>query len=112
MTDPVSPLQAIHQQELALRRRLEAARQQSEAQIQEARAEAERMQAQADQEGRVAAETCYQQGIEQARREAEALVTAAQEEAMALRHRTMARLNEVAAHIVKLVLPLDVLPDR
>src|SRR5262249_24494372 len=67
----------IHQKELALRHRLEAARWQAEAQIQEARTEAERLRAQADQEGRTAAEACYQQGIEQARREAEALVTAA-----------------------------------
>lgn len=111
MTEPAAPLQAIHQQELALRHRLEAARRQAEAQIQAARTEAEQMQAQADQEGRAAAETCYQQGLEQARREAEALMTAAQEEAIALRHRTLARLNEVAAHIVELVLPMDALPD-
>ena len=109
MTDSASPLQAIHQKELALRRQLEAARQQAEAQIQEARAEAERLMAQADQEGRAAAEACYQQGIVQPRREAEAIVTAAQAEAMALRHRTMARLPEVAAHIVELVLPRDAL---
>ena len=102
MTDPASPLQAIHQKELALRRRLEAARRQVEDQIQEARAEAERLRAQADQEGRAAAEACYQQGIEQARREAEAV---------ALRHRTMARLPEVAAQIVELVLPGDARAD-
>ena len=111
MTEHASPLQAIHQQELALRRRLEAARRQAEAQIQEARAEAERLVAQADQEGRAAAAACYQQGLEQAHREAEAIVTAAQAEAMALRHRTMARLHEVAAHIVELVLPMDARAD-
>ena len=111
MTEPASPLQAIHQKELALRHRLEAARRQAEAQIQAAGAEAERLMAQADQEGRAAAETCYQQGLEQAHREAETLVTAAQAEAMALRHRTMARLPEVAAHIVELVLPMDALAD-
>jgi hypothetical protein len=43
----------------------------------------------------------------QARREAEAIVTAAQEEAIALHHRAMARLNAVAAQIVELVLPVD-----
>jgi vacuolar-type H+-ATPase subunit H len=107
MTEPASPLQAIHQQELALRHRLEAARRQAEAQIQEAREAAERLMAQADQEGRTAAEACYQQGIEQAHHEAEALVTTAQAEALALRQRTMARLPEVAAHIVELVLPMD-----
>lgn len=109
MTGPVSPLQAIHQHELALRHRLEAARRQAESQIQEARAAAERLIAQADQEGRAAAEACYQQGIEQAQRQAEAIVTAAQAEAMALRQRTLARLPEVAAHIVELVLPTDAL---
>jgi len=112
MTGSTSPLQAIHQQELALRRRLEAARRQAAAQIQEAHEEAARLQAQADQEGRMAAETCYQQGIEQARREAEAIMTAAQEEAMALRHRTLPRLHEVAAHIMELVLPPDAFPDQ
>lgn len=111
MTDPASPLQAIHQRELALRHQLEAARRQAEAQIQEAGAEAERLRAQADQEGRTAAEACYQQGLEQARREAEALVTAAQEQAMALHHRTMDRLHEVAAHIVELVLPREARSD-
>lgn len=107
MTDPASPLQVIHQKELALRRRLEEARRQAEARIQAAREEAERVIAQADQEGRVAAESCYQQGMAQARREAEAIVTAAQEEAIALHHRAMARLNAVAAQIVELVLPVD-----
>jgi vacuolar-type H+-ATPase subunit H len=111
MTDPASPLQAIHQRELALRRQLEAARRQAEAQIQEARTEAERLIAQADQEGRAAAEACHQQGLEQAQHEAEAMVTAAQAQAMALCHRTMARLHEVADHIVELVLPRDALSD-
>jgi len=111
MTEPASPLQAIYQQELALRRQVEAARRQAEIQIQEASAEAERLLAQADQEGRAAAEAYYQQGLEQARREAEAMVAAAQAEALALRHRTTARVHEVAAHIVELVLPPDALAD-
>ncbi len=111
MACPGSPLQAIHQKELALRRRLEEARRQAESRMQATREEAARNIGQADQEGRAAAEVYYQQEIEQARREAEAVVTAAQEESMALRHQTMDRLNDVAAQIVELVLPMDSFPD-
>ncbi len=107
MIDPISPLQAIHQKELELRRRVEEARRQVEAKIQAAREEAEHTVARADHKGRMEAEAFYQRGIEEAKREAEAMVTAAHEEAAALRRQAAARLNDAARRIVELVLPAD-----
>ena len=55
MSNPTSPLAAIHQKETDLRRQLEAVRQQAEVSLQAAREEAQRIVAQAEQEGRAEA---------------------------------------------------------
>jgi hypothetical protein len=51
------------------------------------------------------AKACFEQGLEAARQEAEAILTAAREEAAALQQRIVARLDAAADQIVKLVLP-------
>ena len=106
-TRSVSPLQVIKQKELDLRQRVEAAHRQAEAKIQAAREEAKQIIARADQEGRAEANVFYQRGIEEAKQEAETIVAAAHEEAVALRHRAMARLDDAASWIVELVLTVD-----
>ena len=107
MTEPVSPLQAINQKELELRRRIEEAHRQAEARIQAARQEAEQIIARADREGRVEAGALYQFEIEETQREAEAIVAAAHEDATALRCQATERLDNAARRIVELVLPGD-----
>ena len=113
MGDSTSPLQAINQKELDLRRRLEAAQLQAESLRQAARTEAAQLIDQADREARVEAEALYQQGIEQARQEAEALVAKGDMQASALRRRAMAELDKAAHKIVELVLPKNLgCPDE
>ena len=107
MSNPTSPLSAIHQKETDLRRQLEAARRQAEVRLLAARAEAQRMVAQAEQESRAEAKAFFEQGLEAAQREAEAILTTAQAEAAALHDRVATRLNEAAQQILKLVLPMD-----
>jgi vacuolar-type H+-ATPase subunit H len=104
MANPVSPLEAIYQKEMELRRRVDEARTQAEAEVRAAREEAERAIAQADREGRAEADTSYQSAIEQARQEAGAIVTAARDDALELRRRATARLDDVAAQIAEMVL--------
>ncbi len=104
MIDATSPLQAIHQKELALRRQVEEAHCRAEAQIQAARQEAENVIAQANREGQAEAEAIFQQGLEEARQQAEAIVAAAYDEAATLRLKAAPRLDEVAERIVTLVL--------
>jgi vacuolar-type H+-ATPase subunit H len=103
MPGSVSPLQVIKEKELDLRQQVDAARQQAEARIQAARAEAEQSVQRADQAGRAEAAAYYQDGIEQAHREAKAITTAATEEADTLRRKAMPRLGEVARQIAELV---------
>ena len=105
MVDPISPLQAINQKELELRHRIEAARRKFEAQIQTAREEAKQIVAQADRAGQAEAELLYERGIEEARQESETIVTAAREQAVALRRQGTANLDEAAGQILQLVLP-------
>jgi vacuolar-type H+-ATPase subunit H len=104
MVDTTSPLKAIHQKELALRRQVEKAHCRAEAQIQAARQEAENVITQADREGQAKARAMFQQGLEEARQQAEAIVAAAYEEAAALRLRAKPRLDEVAERIVTFIL--------
>jgi vacuolar-type H+-ATPase subunit H len=105
MPDSISPLQAIHQKETELRRRLEEARQQAEASLQAARDEARKLVAQADLQGRVEAKTFLEQGLDAAQQEAETILSAAHEEEVALQQRVTARLDEAAWQIMKLALP-------
>ena len=105
MADSISPLQAINQKELELRRRIEAARRKVEAQIQSAREEAKQTIAQADRAGQKEAGLLYERGIEEARQEAETVVTAAKKKAVALRRQVTANLDEAAGQILQLVLP-------
>jgi vacuolar-type H+-ATPase subunit H len=105
MADSISPLQAINQKELELRRRIEAARRKVEAQIQSAREEAKQTIAQADRAGQKEAGLLYECGIEEARQEAETVVAAARENAVALRRQVTANLDEAAGQILQLVLP-------
>ena len=105
MTDQVSPLQAINQKELELRRRVEAAHRQAETRLQTAHDEAQKIIAQAERDSRVEAEAIFQRGVTEARQQAEAIVAAARTEAAALRARVLPRLDEVAERIVELVLP-------
>ena len=105
MTDQISPLQAISQKELELRRRLEAAHRQAEARLQVAQAEAQKIIAQAERDGRAEAEAIFQRGVDEARQQAETIVAAAHTEAAALRARILPRLEEMAEQIVELVLP-------
>jgi F-type H+-transporting ATPase subunit b len=104
MSNPVSVLQAIKQEESELRRRVEDARRDAAARIQAARAEAEQSVAHADEAGRVEAEAFYQGAITEARQQAEVLIAGAQEEAAGLRARAAPRLNDVAKEIVEIVL--------
>ena len=104
MRDTISPLQAINQKELALRRRVEEAHRQAEAQIQAARKAAKEIIAQADEEGQAKAEAIFRQGVEEARHQAEAIVTTAHTDAATLRAQATPRLDEVAERIVALVL--------
>ncbi len=103
MPAQVSPLHAIKQKELDLRRQIDEARQRAEAAIAAARAEAEQTVQCADQAGKADAAEYYRKGIEQARQEANAITTAANDEAAALRCQAAARLDEVARQIVELV---------
>jgi vacuolar-type H+-ATPase subunit H len=103
--ESISPLQVIQHKELDLSRRVEDARRQAEARIQAAREEARQIIAQADQQGRSEADAFYQRGIEAARREAETVVAAAHQKADALRRQATAGLDDVAQHIVDMVLP-------
>jgi len=105
MTDQISPLQAISQKELELRRRLEAAHRQAEARLQAAQVEAQKIITQAERDGRAEAEAIFQRGVDEARQQAEAIVAAAHAEAAALRARILPRLEEMADRIVELVLP-------
>jgi vacuolar-type H+-ATPase subunit H len=105
MTDTVSPLQAINRKELELRHRVEEAHRRTETQIDAARKKAKQTIAQADREGQADAEALYQRGLEEARREAEAIVSTAHDKAAALRRQATARLDEAARQIVELVLP-------
>lgn len=105
MSNHVSPLQVIHQKELELKRRIEAAQERMESRLQAAREAAARTIAQAEQTGKSEAEALYKQGLESARREAEAILAAAQAEAGELRRRARLRLEEAARHIVELILP-------
>ena len=105
MTETISPLQAIHQKELELRRRVEQAQRQAEAQMLVARQEAKKIIAQAEQQGRAEAEDIFQQGLEAARQQAQDIVAGAHQEAATLRDRATARLDKVAGQIVALVLP-------
>jgi vacuolar-type H+-ATPase subunit H len=105
MSNPISPLQAIHQKEVELRRRFEQARQKAEADLQVARDEARQLVAQADQQGRTEAKTLFEQGLAAAQQEAEAILIAAHEEAATLQQRVAASLDVATEQIVKLVLP-------
>lgn len=105
MTDQISPLHAINQKELELRRRLEAAHRQAEARLQAAHDEAQKIIAQAERDGRAEAEAIFQRGVAEARQQAEAIIAAAQAEAALLRARVLPRLEEVAEQIVEWVLP-------
>ena len=105
MKNTISPLHAINQKELALRRRVEEAHRQAEAQIQAAHKAAKEIIAQADEAGRAEAETMFRRGVDEARQQAEAVVAAARAEAKTLRAQAMARVDEVAERIVGLVLP-------
>jgi vacuolar-type H+-ATPase subunit H len=104
MSNSISPLPTIHQKEADLRHRLEGARQKAEVSLQAAREEAQRIVAQAEQEGRAEAKAFFEQGLEVAQREAEAILTTAQAEAVGLHDRVAPRLNEAAQQILKLVL--------
>jgi vacuolar-type H+-ATPase subunit H len=104
MVDTTSPLQAIHQKELALRRQVEEAHCRAGAQLEAAREEAQDVMAQARHQGKVEAEAIFQQGIQEARQQAEAVVAAAYEEAATLRLKAKPGLAEVAERIVKFVL--------
>ena len=105
MVNSISPLQAINQKELELRQRVEEAHRRAEGQIQSAREEAKQTVAQADRNGQAEAKALYERGIEEARREAEAIVAVAHDKAAALRSQTSVRLDEAAKQIAKLVLP-------
>jgi len=102
-----SPLQVIKRKELDLRQRVEEARGQAEVKIQSVCQDAERAIAQADREGRAEAEASYQRGSEEAQREAEAIVAAAQNESAALRRRAVAGLDNAVGFMVETVLPTD-----
>jgi vacuolar-type H+-ATPase subunit H len=105
MADFASPLQAINQKELEVRRRVEEAHRRAEAQIQAAHEEAEQTITQADREGQAEAKALYQQKIKEAQQEAEAIVAAAHGEAAVLNCQATARLDEAVRQIVALVLP-------
>lgn len=105
MPDIISPLQAIHQKETALRLRLEEARQQAEASVQTARDEARNLVTQADQQGRAEAKAFFEQGLVAVQQEAEAILSAAHREEAALRQRVATSLDEAARQIMKLTLP-------
>jgi vacuolar-type H+-ATPase subunit H len=104
MVDTISPLQAIHQKELVLRQQVEQAHCRAEAQLEAARAEAQDIIAQAHQQGKVEADTIFQQGIQEARQQAEAIIVAAYDKAAMLRTQAEPRLDEVAESIVTFVL--------
>ena len=104
MVDTSSPLQAIHQKELALRRQVEEAHRRAEVQIEAVREEAQNVIARAHQEGQAEAEAIFQQGIQEARQQAKAIVAAAYNEAAKLRTQAEPRLAEVAENIVAFVL--------
>jgi vacuolar-type H+-ATPase subunit H len=104
MMDRTSPLQAINQKELDLRRRVEEADRQAEAQLLAAGREAQKIIEQAHRAGQAEAEALFQQGVGVARRQAEAIVVAAYEEAATLRLKARPRLDEVAERIVAFVL--------
>jgi vacuolar-type H+-ATPase subunit H len=63
--------------------------------------------AQAEQEAQTEAQALFEQGLEAARLEAEAILTTAKAEAATLHNRVALRLNEAAQQILKLVLPGD-----
>jgi vacuolar-type H+-ATPase subunit H len=105
ISQSISPLQAIHQKETELRRRLEETRQQAEASIQTARDEARKLVAQADQQGRAEAKAFFEQGLVAVQQEAVAIVNAAREEEVVLQQRVAADLDEAARQIMKLALP-------
>jgi vacuolar-type H+-ATPase subunit H len=98
-----SPLQLIKQKESDLRQQTEVARREAAARMQAARAEAEQLVRDADARGRAEATAEYQARIEQAHQEAQAITTAASEEAAALRRLAMSRLDEVAKRIAEWV---------
>jgi vacuolar-type H+-ATPase subunit H len=104
MSNPTSPLAAIHQKETDLRSQLEAARKQAEVSLQAARTEAQRIVAQAEQAGRAEAQAFFEQGLQAAQQEAEVILTSAQAEAAALHDKVASRLHEAAMQIMKLVL--------
>jgi vacuolar-type H+-ATPase subunit H len=112
MSASISPLQAINQKELELRHRVEQAHTRAKTQILAAKEEAKQIIAQADREGRAEAETFYQRGIEEARREAEVMVAAAHKEAAVLQQRAEAKRDEAARQIVELVLPVSISPSK
>jgi vacuolar-type H+-ATPase subunit H len=100
-----SILKIINQKEAEIRQQVAEAQHRTAGLIQAAREEAKLMLAQADQEARAEAEQCYQRGVEEANEKAEALLIAARERAMALRHLAQARLDEAAWRLVSLTLP-------
>jgi vacuolar-type H+-ATPase subunit H len=106
MVDTTSPLQAIHQKELELRRQVEEAHRRAETQLKAAHAEAQDVIAQAHHQGKAEAEAIFQQGIQEARQQAEAIVAAAYDKAATLRTQAQFRLDEVAERIVTFVLPV------
>lgn len=112
MVGSISPLQVINQKELELRHRIEEARRGAEGQIQSARKEAEQIITQANQKGQAEAKALYEQRIEEARREAETIVATAHQEATTLHHQTAARLDEAVRQIVELVLSVGVSPSK
>jgi vacuolar-type H+-ATPase subunit H len=105
MPNPVSPLQLIHQKETMVRKRLQETQLQAEARVQAARAEAKALLVQADQAGRLEAQALYQGGLDEAQREAAAMLVASQEEARLLCQRVTTRLDQASARIVQLILP-------
>lgn len=105
MIETISPLHAINEKELELRRRVEAAQRQAEARLRTAHEEAKNTLIEAERAGRAEAEVIFQRGLDEARQQAEAIVAAAHTEAAALRAQATAKLDTVAEQITTWVLP-------
>lgn len=66
MIETISPLHAINEKELELRRRVEAAQRQAEARLRTAHEEAKNTLMEAERAGRAEAEVIFQRGVDEA----------------------------------------------
>jgi len=96
-----SPLEAIHQAELEIERRLEAARERAQAIVQEALEKARSLESQAEEEGQREAGEAF---IAAARAQAAQIEASGQEEAQRIRQQGQAKISLAAQRIVEIIL--------